>query len=195
MRQSLVLPALMTILWTLLTATAFADSWAFESQKKVEVFGDSRIELTTDASSNARYPDFVLDIYHRDQLQAKYRGIRFSQLFASPDHTRFMGLSNIGVPGTALVLFGQYGNLLVEVKHGIARFDYCEEGLTFQRVWYDADHPQVSFVVDPQTGGYQSITLRDCHGETITLIDTILQAHQSALLDRQEHLARMKLGK
>jgi len=158
---------------------AAADSWSFDPVKedRVETFGSSRIVLTTDARKNSMYPDYVLSIYYKDELRAQYRGLAFQQLFASPDNSRFLGLSNRGLPGTAVVLFDKDGNLLLEVKHGLAAFNYCTESVTLVRKWFDEKKPDVKFVANEKHGGYQAITLRDCKGNTTDLIDLVLQAY------------------
>jgi len=156
-----------------------ADSWRFDPIKKdrVEIFGDSKIVLTTDARNNQKYPDYTLSIYKKDELRAMYRGVAFEDIFPSPDNTRFVGLSNRGLPGTAVIIFDNDGNLLLEVKHGVATFDYCDESITLVRRWYDEKHPDVKYVVDAKNGGYESVTVRDCRGKEQDLSLLISQAY------------------
>jgi hypothetical protein len=158
---------------------ATADSWRFEPEEKqrVETFGATKVVLTTDARKDRQYPDFVLSIYAKDKLLAKYRGVAFQQIFASPDGSRFVGLSNQGLPGTAVVVFDNKGNLLLEVKHRFAAFDYCDESVTLIRKWYDEDKPDVQFIPDEKLGGYKGITVRDCKGNTSDLLMLVLQAY------------------
>jgi len=165
-----------------LPQSAFADSWKYDPVEKsnVETYGDIKIIRTTDARKDRQYPDFLLSIYFKDELLAKYKGVAFQKLFASPDNSRFVGLSNHGLPGTAVVVFDDKGNLLLEAKHGLAAFDYCDESVTLVRRWYDEDKPDVQFVPDEKYGGYKNITVRDCKGKTEDLLKLILRAYNNS---------------
>ncbi len=70
-----------------LSQSAFADSWKFDPVKKdkIEIYGDIKVIQTVDARKNVQYPDFLLSIYFKNELLAKYKGIKFQRLFASPD--------------------------------------------------------------------------------------------------------------
>lgn len=162
-----------------LVELASADSWQYDAaeENRSETFGDTRIVQTTDARANQQFPEFVLSVYYKDELRAKYRGVGVEKIFPSPDNTRFLGLSNRGLPGTAIVLFDNEGRLLLEVKHGLAAFDYCAESITLVRRWFDEDKPDVKFVPNPKSGGYKAITLRGCKGNTGDLMDFVLAAY------------------
>lgn len=166
----------------MLAQSAIADSWKFDpvEKNKVETYGDIKIVQTTDARNDSQYPDFLLSIYFKDELLAKYKGVSFQKLFASPDHSRFVGLSNRGLPGTAVIVFDNKGNLLLEAKHGLAAFDYCDESVTLVRRWYDEDKPDVQFVSDETYGGYKEITVRDCRGKTQDLLKLVLRAYNNS---------------
>ncbi|MBS1142996.1 MAG: hypothetical protein H6R14_402 [Proteobacteria bacterium] len=166
----------------LLSQSAIADSWQFDpvEKSKVETFGDLKIVQTTDARNNRQYPDFLLSVYFKDELLAKYKGVSFQKLFASPDNSSFVGLSNRGLPGTAIVVFDSKGNLLLEVKHGLAAFDYCDESVTLVRRWYDEDKPDVEFVPDEKYGGYKEIKVRDCRGKSEDLLKLVLRAYNNS---------------
>jgi hypothetical protein len=162
---------------------AIADSWKFDPVEKsrTETYGNIRIVQTVDGRENVRYPDFILSIHSGDQLLARYKGVRYQQLFAAPDHSLFVGLSNNGLPGTAVVVFDNRGNLLLEVKHGAAAFDYCDKSMTLVRRWYDDEKPDVQFIPDKEYGGYKAITVRDCKGKTEDLQQLVLRAWGNAL--------------
>ena len=166
----------------LLSQPATADSWKFDpiEKSKVETYGDIKIIQTTDARKDRQYPDFLLSIYVKDELLAKYKGVSFQKLFASPDNSRFVGLSNRGLPGTAVVVFDNKGNLLLEVKHALAAFDYCDESVTLVRRWYDEEKPDVQFVPDEKYGGYKEIKVRDCRGKSEDLIKLVLRAYNNS---------------
>src|SRR3989442_6564906 len=109
-----------------LLLNAHADSWSYDpkASDREFKFGATRIVVTTDARENRKYPDFVLRIFSDQELRAQYRGIGFEQVFASPDNELFLGLSNRGIPDTAVVLFDKKGNLRLLATHGLAEFDY-----------------------------------------------------------------------
>jgi len=167
---------------SLFCCVALADSWRFEPVLKqhTETFGTTKIVLSIDARSNQGLPIFSVEVFANKALRARYRGVAYEKLFASPDKTLFLGLSNDGLPGTAVVLFDKSGNLLLEVKHAVAAFDYCVQSTTRLRKWFDADNPAVKFVADAKYGGYKSITLRDCRGNEVDLQETISAAYGSA---------------
>lgn len=78
------------------------------------------------------------------------------------------------------MLFDKEGNLLLEVKHGLAMFDYCNESITLVRRWFDETNPDVQFVPNKKFGGYQTITLRDCKGKSADLLDFVLKAYEAS---------------
>ena len=166
----------------LFCCVALADSWRFDPVLKqhTETFGNTKIVMSIDARKNQGLPDFSVEVYANKELRARYRGVSYQKLFASPDKSLFLGLSNDGLPGTAVVLFDKSGNLLLEVKHAAAAFDYCVQSMTRLREWFDADNPAVKFVTDAKYGGYKSITLRDCRGNEVDLQETISAAYGSA---------------
>ncbi|MFZ1546855.1 MAG: hypothetical protein WAT12_07105 [Candidatus Nitrotoga sp.] len=166
---------------------ALADSWRYDPivKNRVETYGETKIVQTTDARKNRQYPDFIVTIYSKGVLRAKYRGVAFQKLFPSPDNTVFVGLSNRGLPGTAVIVFDRDGNLRLDVKHNVAKFDYCEKSITLQRKWFDEDNPSVEFVADEKDGHYKSIRVRDCRGNTSDLFILVSQAFNRAFLEEQ----------
>lgn len=174
---------IISIAFVFSASNAGADTWAYDPVKtdQIEKFGDTRIVLTTDARKNRQYPDFILSIYLKNELRAKYRGLAYEQFFSSPDNSYFLGLSNNGLPGSAVVLFDKYGRLMLEVKHGFAAFDYCDNSVTLVRRWFDEKNPGVSFIMDKKYGGFKSVTLRDCRGNKTDLMSLVLQAYSRSL--------------
>lgn len=156
-------------------ASAWADSWSFDPIRKEQryTFGDSVIVLTVDATENQEYPLFLFQLYLKDKLQAQLSDVGFDAVFASDDNSLFVGLSNSGLPGTAVMIFSARGNIRLLVQHGIAAFDYCDFSVTLARRWHDGE---VKIVPEGQYGG-KKITLRDCHGKTVDLYETIVEAH------------------
>lgn len=72
-------------------------------------------------------------------------------IFTSPssathrDNLLFVGLSNDGLPGTAIVIFDDEDNLNLEIKHDVGNFNYCEESIKRIRIWYDRENPAIEF--------------------------------------------------
>jgi hypothetical protein len=163
---------------------ARADSWLFPREKTDRVFesGKVKVVLTTDATKDVRFPDFILQIFRGTELQARYAGLAFEQIFASPNSTHFLGLSNSGIPGTAVVLFDNRGRLLLLVRHDLVELDYCGKSATIARKWYDPDDPQVKFNLENRDEPF--VTLRDCKGQNVSLSDVILRAYNKAFEKR-----------
>src|SRR6266849_2722232 len=111
---------------------AIADSWSYKpiKQDRTDEFGPIKVVLTTDATKNRQWPEFTVQVLRDGLMQAQYRGIAFERLYAAPDRSVFVGLSNGGIPGTAIVVFGPAGELRLLVDHGVAEFDYCEKSVT-----------------------------------------------------------------
>ena len=96
-----------------------ADSWALKPEiKDTEyVFGDTRIVLHYDSTGNDQYPEHTTRIHRKDKLLGEYDGIGFEKLFASPDNTYFLGLSNSGLVDPAYVVFDRDGKLVKMQPH------------------------------------------------------------------------------
>lgn len=167
----------------LVTAGANADSWSYKgiSEDKNYDFGPVKIVLTTDSTKDRKWPEFTVRIFQDGVLQAQYRRIAFEHLVASPDRRTFVGLSNDGLPGTAIVVFGPSGDLRFLVTHGIAEFDYCDKSVTRRRVWFDEDKPGVQFSSRENRDWASGISLRDCRGNRVDLWEVALKAYNNAL--------------
>lgn len=134
--------------------------------------------MTTDASKSTQSPEFHLKIYEGQKLLAHYPGFAFEHIAESPDGALFVGLSNHGIPGTAVAVFARNGSLRVLAVHGLAEFEYCEKSVTLVRRWYDEKNPNVRFDGPAETGG---ITVRDCRGEQVPLLQVTARAYNNAL--------------
>jgi len=158
-------------------SNAHADSWNYRpvATDRTFNFGATRIVLTTDARKNQKFPDFQIQVLRDEKEQARFSGISFDELYASPDNELFLGLSNSGVPGTAVVLFSSGGRIGLLANHGLAEFDYCRKSVTLERVWYDEKSPQIRFALDGKYGA-PGIYLQDCRGRTVELLHTVQKA-------------------
>jgi hypothetical protein len=163
---------------------AAADSWIYAKERTDEefVFGGTTIVRTIDARRDQVYPDFFVSVYRGKTLLATFRDTSFDQLFASEGHEFFVGISNSGLPGTAIILFDADGGLISRIDHSQSLLEYCEESITLIRQWYSDDTPSVRIELRESDGqtDIARITLTACDGDTITLsdvIDTDLRRH------------------
>lgn len=157
---------------------AKADSWEYLNEYKEYKyeFGKTIIIKSIDATQNSKYPEFILKIYNNNELLAQYGNIWFSDIFATKQQDLFVGLSNGGIPGTALVIFNSRGDLLLEIKHDYGQFKYCETSSTLVRRWYSQDNP--GFDVEYADNNIdRKIYINDCTGKRILLQDLIDKAY------------------
>lgn len=149
---------------------AAAETWSFDPvvTTREYVFGDVRIVRAVDATEDTQYPEWTVGIFVGDELRAFYGGVSFDHIVASSDNRLFVGISNSGLPGTALVVFDRRGVLLTELEHDPALFDYCEQSETLVRRWYDAAQPDLRLETGA-SGGALRATVRGCAGNRIDL--------------------------
>ena len=172
-----------TLLIYIVITPALAETWQYENKStdKVKTFGDSRLTLTTDATNNQTFPEFTLRIHSHDTLQAQYRNVAYDNVFASSDNSVFVGLSNDGLPGTAIIVFDKRGNLRLELKHRFTNFPYCDFSGFRERVWYDNEKPNFEFKFDPTGKNLQDMFVNDCNGKRISLFTLIDQTYRKSL--------------
>lgn len=158
--------------------SAQADTWFFPAEvtTKEYTFGDVRVVMTTDATRNQGYPNFLFTVSKAGTEIARYPGMAFETVVASPDNRYFVGLSNSGLPGSAVIVFDASGKVLLLAGHNMAVFDYCHVSVTLARVWYDREKPEVEFKLDGE-GAEQGIYLHSCHGKRIELLRTVAEAY------------------
>ena len=179
-----LLIAVMTVI-----SNAYADSWEFPAEKTEDEFkfGDVTILRTLDARKDQQHPAFYLSIYREDNLEAKFKGVYFEDIYASDDNQHFIGLSNDGLPGTAFVLFDGRGNLIRIQNHEYPLFDYCEMSVTRSRKWY-AESPAAEFKYKTVYGVQylDSVEFTDCHGERKSIKQYLAEGYKRmALLSSQ----------
>lgn len=167
----------------------FADSWLFFPGKTEFKFGNIKIIQIIDAKEPTSNPDFILDFYKGNKLQAKYRNIYVEAIFKSPDNYYFVGLSNSGIPGTAYVVFDKKGNLLREVKHDCLDFvEYTNYSLIITRKWIDCDNPQIKFI----KGDFDTIIqVSGLKGKKYNLLNKGIWGGKSFLYSKKDSLDNM----
>jgi hypothetical protein len=174
----------------LFSAQAHADMPSMKRTKTEQTtpFGDIKIKQSFNSTRDPMSPEFKLQLYNKGKLLLQLNDAAFDAFYAAPGGEAFVGLSNGGWPDTAVIIFDRSGRILLLARHSLARFRYCRETSTFLREWYDAKDPQVRF---PQYQAGQDrppgITIRDCRGQTVDLLDTVSKAAEgSAALLRSE---------
>lgn len=147
-------------------------------QEKNYAFGDTRIRQIFDSRKDPMGPDFIVEVRNKGRLVMRLSEVAYHQFFAAPDNELFVGLSNSGWPNSAVIIFNSRGEILLQARHGTSAFDYCATTSTFLQLWYDGRDPQVKF--EPYHYGDKevpAITLKDCHGKTVDLLDTVRKAN------------------
>ena len=167
----------------LFSAQALADMPSMKRTKseRTTAFGDIRIKQSFNSMQDPMSPEFKLQVYHKGKLLLQLNDAAFDAFYAAPGGGAFVGLSNSGWPGTAVIIFDRSGRILLQARHGQAKFRYCSETSTFLKEWYDAKDPQVRF---PQYQAGQNrppgITIRDCNGRTVDLLDVVSKASEDS---------------
>jgi len=174
------------ILIVLDCSTCDADTWAYPKENKVEEFhfGSIKIVRRIDSTKNQQYPYFSVEMYEQDKLVAKYPGLSFQTLKSDKYNKVFVGLSNSGLPGTAVFILHSTGYMSMLVRHDFFQPDYCDRSVTLVRVWYDAKNPDIQFKYKKNTDNTENlagITFRNCNGEKVDLMDTIIKGYQKTI--------------
>lgn len=176
---------LLTFFGLVMTMNVFADMPPMVRTKNERKFrfGDITIVQSFNSMRNPMSPEFKVQVYDKKRLLLQLNDAGFDSFYPSPNGEAFVGLSNGGWPGTAAIIFDRRGRILLLAEHGLARFDYCSETSTFIKEWYDDKDPQVKFpIFDTRKTPIPGITLRDCRGQTVDLLDTISKASANAPL-------------
>jgi len=162
-----------------------ADSWKLRAHDEVHRFKNTTFKYTIDPIDGGNWAKFAVRVYRDNRLLGQYASIGFEELIPSPDGSLFIGLSNSGIPGTAVVVFGAHGGLLLHVQHDVARFDHCDETITVIRDWYLVGKDSLQF-----GEGLADISLLDCRGKRVNLLDTVAEAYARAAAEHREWRAK-----
>lgn len=173
-----------------LSLTAFGDTWFYkpEVSTKRYTFGATEIELIIDTTSDPYQPDFTLKIFTNSELQAIYRGISFQFLAADKSNSTFVGLSNEGIPGTAVVMFGSHGQLKKLVNHFEFSPHYCRHSVTIRKEWVNSTDPKIEFIYDSADDDYsyiEDISFLNCRNERKSLFSEIRKGFEQKGLERK----------
>jgi hypothetical protein len=162
------------IVAVLFAAIAPADSWRWSARTEVFKFaGGLRFEYRIRPFDRGYQAHTDVVVKRRGKVLASYSELGIGQMFASPDNTLFVALSNSGLPGTAVAVFDEEGKLWLHAEHGVAEFAYCEQSIIVVREWYDGHDPDLRFDVERWLAG---VTLNDCRGKRINLQQAVSEA-------------------
>jgi hypothetical protein len=167
----------------LLSAQALADMPSSKRTKSEQTtaFGDIRIKQSFNSMQDPMSPEFKLQVYAKGKLLLQLNDAAFDAFYAAPGEQAFVGLSNGGWPGTAVIIFDRRGRILLLARHGQAKFRYCSETSTFLKEWYDGKDPQLRFPqYKPEQERPPGITIRDCSGQTVDLLDVVAKATEGS---------------
>lgn len=167
--------------------SVLADKWSYPKKRSeyVHEFGTTKVVRIIDATENQQYPEFSIDILTNEKLVGRYRFVTFDHIFASKDNALFVGLSNSGLPGTAIIVFDSRGSLRLEIKHSLGHFDYCAKSVTVAREWYNHQDPEFTFEYE-ENGNVKDMTLRLCNGNKASLVQVIENAYNKPLQQTSE---------
>jgi hypothetical protein len=176
----------------LIATSVSADSWRWRESTTIYKFKDGlRFEYRVRPFDRGYQARVDVTIKNGAVLLGHYTGIGFEDLIASPDERIFVGLSNSGLPGTAVVVFDPRGDMLLHADHGTARFDYCDESITIMRVWHGSAKSDVWF---DEAAGVAGVSLIDCHGKRVNLLQTVSEAYTRGLAEYGEWQKRKGAG-
>ena len=166
-----------------------SDEWIIAPGKREFKFDNIKIVEIREAKAPCPNPDYILEFYSDNKLQARYRNIGVEMFYQSPDKSLFVGLSNCGYPGTAFVVLDNRGNLLREVKHGYLDFaEYCEYSLRIMKKWVNLKNPELKFY----NGELDNvIQVTGCNGKNYNLMNQCIWIDKSFFYSKKNSLDNM----
>jgi hypothetical protein len=186
MRKSTI--ALLTCLAACATATA--DQCCPPDEIKTWRFLNDtlRVESVSDSKEIRNLQQYVR-ITRDGHDVAVLNGTGFDTLAASADESLFVGISNQGWHETAVVVFDRQGSVRLQVKHHDALFDYCMWSVSIVRQWHGSQAADVHF---ENGNDLDAVTLLDCKGNRVNLVQTVSDALARGLQGYREWKAREK---
>jgi len=152
------------------TSGVYGDKWRLEPEVKDTefVFGNTRIVLQYDSTADLYFPQYTVRIYLKGRLVGELADIGFERVFANPENTYFLGVSNDGLTKQAYVIFNSDGKLLLTQPHDLSKVNYCKASVALIRQWYDEDNPSVEFKVG--NGRLTDVIINHCSGTRYSLM-------------------------
>jgi len=159
--------SLVLVLVILVPTLVFSDQWRYPGklESKEFDFGETKIVRIVDSREDQQYPNFRVDVFTKGELVGRFGGVYFQDIAATKENSVFVGISNIGLPNTAIILFDNRGRIHAIVDHS-EKFEYCTRTSTIVRNWYYGEKPSLQFVGADQVSDIQVI---GCKGKVISL--------------------------
>jgi hypothetical protein len=132
-----------------------------------ETFGDVQITQVYDTLTPESW-ELSVKVTKGDKLILYMRDALFEQFFASPNKRLFVGLSNSGWPGSAILVFDADGHIYTYARHSGA-FEYCQQTSTLLKYWYYHKKPAIefpNFETDPP-----KLTIKGCRGNKLDILE------------------------
>ena len=133
----------------LMSLTALSDMPSIKRIKteKTSSFGAIKIIQSYNSVRDPMSPEFKVQVFKNGKLLLQLNDSYYENFFAAPNQLLFVGLSNSGWPGTAVIVFDDRGRISLLADHSASQFAYCEETSTMLKQWYDDAHPEVQFQI------------------------------------------------
>jgi hypothetical protein len=150
-------------------ATARADSVSF-SRKPSETRYRVGAVTVVEHYEYRGGPRWSVEVRRRWRTLGRFEDTAFGELYADPAHGYFVGVSNLGIPDTSVIVFDAQGNLVMDRGHsGWAM--YCDESVSVLRRWLGEPAAATFEYVTTADGETQlrDITLTGCDGERFSL--------------------------
>lgn len=193
LRRCLLLMKNIIVFFSLLLFAEFssADSWGFPKEilRDEFLFGEVKLARVRDSTQNQAFPHYEIQIYRGASLEATIKGVSFEFVFADPKNHFFVGLSNSGLPGTALVFFNASGKILRLIEHRNFRPKYCRKSVTLLREWVHPEDPDLRFHKMKFEGYPHDVTVISflaCNGQRVTMRNAILEGMRSWIKETDE---------
>ena len=138
--------SIVTILLLFISSVSFADDIDFpkERTETVKELGNLKIHEIYDGTKE-KWPYHFLIVKKNDEVILNLREAKYEKYFASKDNRYFVGLSNIGIPASAFIIFDSNGKILKQVAHDFSNLPYIAPSITIGRGWFDSTKPEVKF--------------------------------------------------
>lgn len=155
------------------SAPAAGDSVSFNKVLSEQYYAFGDIEFVRIYDGRGRRPTWRVEVFRGGRRIATHPNASFEDIFANGANDLFVGISNFGIPGTALVQFDDDGNMLDWMDH--SSLPTCGESVTVLRNWYADERPQVVFEYTPTGADAYATDVRVllCDGKTFFTASTV----------------------
>src|SRR5688500_9115777 len=164
-------PAVLALLLSCtLCGAAAADDWIVLRERVATPhrFDDFTVVRHYDGRDGT--PEWSLVLERDGREVGRFGNASAEQFHADPEHGFVVGVSNTGLPDTAVIVFDAHGTPIVHWAHTLGDA-YCQMSVTIVRKWV-ADPTDAVFEYETTADGdvrLRDITLVGCDGERFSL--------------------------